>query len=112
MDRDGVIKAITELKEALGKAGITVQQIILFGSCARGEYKEGCDIDLIVISNDFETKSYWERIETLADAVSAIYEPVEALAVTAEEWKKGDSFLVEFARDGEVFTFDNSSENT
>ena len=32
---------------------------MLFGSYATGQYRDDSDIDLVVISRDFENKSYW-----------------------------------------------------
>ncbi len=106
MDRISVVEAINGFQQALKKRNIYAERIILFGSCCRGDFSEGSDIDLIVLSEDFDKMSYWERIEVLTDAITDVYEPIEALAVTPQEWEKGDSFLVEFAQDGEVFRFD------
>ena len=63
---------------------------------------EGSDIDVVVISEDFIGKNYWERIEILSDAIYEIFAPIEAIAMTQDEWDRGDSFVTEFARNGEV----------
>jgi len=31
-----------------------------------------------------------------------LFAPVEAVAMTPEEWERGDSFVADFARNGEV----------
>jgi predicted nucleotidyltransferase len=74
----------------------------LFGSYAAGANREGSDIDIVVISDDFIGRSYWERIDILSDAVYEIFAPVEVTALTCEEWEQGDSFVTAFALHGEV----------
>lgn len=83
--------------------GIRLKKIILYGSFVTNTNREGSDIDLVVISEDFTGKSYWERIDILADAIYEIFAPIEAVAMTPEEWESEDSFITDFARNGEVF---------
>lgn len=45
---------------------------------------------------------FWERIDLLADVIYEISSPLEAVAMTPDEWEKGESFVVDFARNGEV----------
>ena len=88
--------------QLLQAQNIRPQKIILYGSCASGTNKEGSDIDIIVISDDFFKKDYWERIEILTEAIYQIFEPIEAVAMTPEEWERGDSFIVDYAKNGEI----------
>ena len=81
---------------------VKLQKIILFGSYSSGTQHEGSDIDLVVISEDFAGKDYWERIDVLANAIVKVFQPIEAIAMTPEEWERGDSLIVDFARNGEV----------
>ena len=59
-------------------------------------------IDIVVISDDFAGMSYWERIDLLTDVIYEIFAPVEVVAFTCDEWERGDSFVTDFARHGEV----------
>jgi predicted nucleotidyltransferase len=81
---------------------IRPQKIVLFGSHSTGTQREDSDIDLVVISKDFAGKGYWERIDILSAAISSVFQPIEATAMTPEEWQSGDSLIADYARNGEV----------
>ena len=102
MDKKAVVRILDRLRREIEDRGIKPQRIILYGSYATGANVKGSDIDVVIISSDFATKIYWERIDILADAIYEVSAPVEAVAMTPEEWESGDSFVVEFARNGEV----------
>jgi uncharacterized protein len=102
MDKESVIKIVDKFHQALLAMGISPSKIILYGSYASGIYREGSDIDLIVISEDFIGKDYWERIDILTDVIYELFAPIEAVAMTQKEWDQGESFVVDFAQNGEV----------
>lgn len=102
MDKTEVLRVIERYRHALERRGIRVAKIVLFGSYSTGNWHKGSDIDLVVVSEDFECREYWERIELLADALTDVFEPIQAVAKTRKEWEAGDSLIVEFAKRGEV----------
>ena len=102
MDKSAVVDIVARLRRGIEARGIRPQQVILYGSFADGTHREGSDIDLVIISDDFAGKDYWERIDILADAIYEIFAPIEAVAMTTEEWERGDSLIAAFARKGEV----------
>ena len=102
MDRGAVLDTVTRFREALEERGITISKIALFGSHATGSPRPDSDIDLVVISDDFDGKGYWERIDVLSGAVYEVFEPIEAVAVTEEEWRGEDSLIVQYAKQGEL----------
>jgi predicted nucleotidyltransferase len=65
--------------------GIRVDQAILFGSHARGEAKDGSDIDVLIVSSDFATLNTRERMERLGTAAARLWQPIEAIACTPAE---------------------------
>lgn len=102
MDKKTVIKIVDQFYQGIKARGIKPQKLILYGSYVTGINAEGSDIDLVVISDDFIGKDYWDRIEILSDTIYEIFAPIEAVAMTQEEWDRGDSFVTDFARNGEV----------
>ncbi|NQS98737.1 MAG: nucleotidyltransferase domain-containing protein [candidate division Zixibacteria bacterium] len=102
MDKDQVLNIISRFREALTKHGLSVDNIILYGSYFDGRYHEGSDIDLVVISKDFQGKGLLERIDMMLDALCEVFKPIEAYPMTPEEYENGDSMIALFAREGEV----------
>jgi uncharacterized protein len=101
MDKKDALAIIQRFHLALQKQNIDVEAMILFGSYATNTAKEGSDIDLVVISKDFDGKGYWQRLDILSEAIYDVFAPIEAVAVTPEEWRRKDSFVCEYARHGE-----------
>lgn len=102
MDKKAVLDVLAHFKKALESKGVKIDKLILFGSYAGGSYREGSDIDVLVISDNFSGKGYWERIDVLSDAIYEVFEPIEAVAMTPEEWEKGESPIIEFSKTGEI----------
>ncbi|MFH1245813.1 MAG: nucleotidyltransferase domain-containing protein [Candidatus Omnitrophota bacterium] len=78
-------KIIRRYEETLRKLGINVGRTFLFGSFAKGEQREGSDIDLIIVSSDFSKMNLRERLEILGIAAARIMQPVEARGYTPRE---------------------------
>ncbi|MCE4625233.1 MAG: nucleotidyltransferase domain-containing protein [Desulfurococcales archaeon] len=49
----------------MSKREVKVEKIILFGSVARGDFTESSDIDLLVVSKDWEGMTLEERLSIL-----------------------------------------------
>jgi uncharacterized protein len=104
MGQDAVLKIIRQFKVALESFNVRVDQLILFGSHATGTAHEDSDIDLVVISQSFSNKNYWERIDILAEAIYKVFAPIEASAFTPDEWKSEKSLIVDYAKKGILVT--------
>ena len=89
-----MVKTTPELKQVikryrtqLEKMGIRPTRVLLYGSQATGTAHEGSDIDLIVISGDWEKYNHRQRLELLGIAAARILEPVQAQGFTPSEIK-------------------------
>ncbi|MBI5092960.1 MAG: nucleotidyltransferase domain-containing protein [Candidatus Hydrogenedentes bacterium] len=102
MDKAAVLDIIERFRTALEAHGVHGPKIILFGSHATGTAHDSSDIDLAVVSEDFVGKNLWERINLLADAICDVFEPIEAIPFSPEEWEAGDTIMAQIARKGEV----------
>jgi len=92
--RQKIKNIIRRFKEELIKLHINPQKIIVFGSYANGKPREDSDIDLLVISEDFNNLNLRERLEILGLAAGRVFEPIEALGYTPEEVKNADSVSI------------------
>ncbi|MFH1338485.1 MAG: nucleotidyltransferase domain-containing protein [Candidatus Omnitrophota bacterium] len=106
MDKDKVIEAIKFLEKCLIRAGVKVSKIILFGSQTKGIVTEESDIDIVIISEDFQGKDIFERASLTKEAeirtTKRFMLPLDIITMTPKEWKEGNSLIVEFAKKGEV----------
>jgi predicted nucleotidyltransferase len=76
---------IMRYREQVEQLGIRCDKILLYGSYAAGTAREGSDIDLVVISKDWERFSTRERLELLGVAAARILTPVQAVGFTPQE---------------------------
>ena len=86
----------------MARRGVRASRVILYGSYAAGTWHEGSDIDVVLVSPDFVGKGYWERIEVMSKAMCEVWEPIEPVAMTPQEWDKADSTVARFAREGDL----------
>ena len=72
----------------LQKMGIHPTRVLLYGSQASGTAREGSDIDLIVISEDWKKYNQRQRLELLGIAAARILEPIQAQGFTPNEIRR------------------------
>ena len=97
MDQNSAIELVKKFKDALVRSNVAVDRIMLFGSYATGCFNENSDIDVIVISESFTGLNHWQRIEKMTDALYELFQPIEARALTPEEWRSGKSMTAAYA---------------
>ncbi len=95
------------LKRLLELRGIDVHKIVVFGSYAEGKENKESDIDIIVVSKDFDKEDIFGRVELTAGIHRALVEkimiPVDIMYYSAKEWKKGNSLIINAAKqEGEI----------
>jgi len=69
---------------------INVKKVILFGSAARGKMHRDSDIDLIIISPDFNKMEFLERLILLSKLREGMKKsvPMDIFGYTPEEFEK------------------------
>ena len=72
----------------LESLGISIQKVIVFGSYAKGTFTKDSDIDIAVISNEFEKMRLWDKAKYLGRAARGIPYPIEAIGVSPSEFEK------------------------
>lgn len=87
------------------KDNIEIEKVILFGSFVKGEQKKWSDVDLAIISDDFEKMNFHKRLVFLGMiAWYAKTTEIEALGYTLDEYKNATKldFLGEIKRTGKI----------
>ena len=105
-----MVTTATELKQVIDdfirllEKGIRVEAIILYGSYAEGKPREWSDIDLAVISPDFEGLSLPERQRTISRLTLNRDRSIEPIGYPSSEYRNPGrhSFLREIIRTGRV----------
>lgn len=102
MVESSIISELNRFKVLLRSVGVLPEKIILFGSYANDTSNNDSDVDIIVISKSFKNMDYWQRINVLSDAICEGHLPIEATAMTQEEFDSKTSFITEYAKNGIV----------
>lgn len=86
-------KLMKELKEGLTKIyGSKLKAVYLYGSYARGDYRQGSDVDVMVLLKDYN--SYWKEYYRCSDYVSDVslkYDvTISCILIKEIQWKEAD----------------------
>jgi predicted nucleotidyltransferase len=69
---------------------IVVDQMVVFGSRARGDYRENSDIDVAIVSQNFNDMSEVEQSRLLYKATTDIYPEIHPWGFTPKEFNTAD----------------------
>ena len=85
------------------EASIRVEVIVLFGSYAKGTANEWSDIDVAVVSPDFNGMRKWDRQELIARSSLGRAYRISPVGLSTEEYQNPDrSFVREIKRTGKI----------
>jgi predicted nucleotidyltransferase len=98
------LKEIVERYLNLISQEITIEKVILFGSYALGKAGEYSDIDLAVVSKDFEGKRRIDNMKFLFSKARHVDTSLEPLAFTPGELENPDkrTFPAQILKTGKV----------
>jgi len=90
-------KLMKELKEGFARIyGDRLKAVYLYGSYARGDYRSGSDVDVMILLNHYE--NYWEELRRsteFASDISLEYDlTVSRLIVKEREWSSSGTPLL------------------
>ena len=87
---------------------LDVSTIILFGSQSRGEATEESDIDILIISEDFQGKDIFEMAKLTKDAeiitTNKFMIPFDIITLTPDEFENETSPVAEYAKKGKLMS--------
>jgi predicted nucleotidyltransferase len=90
-------KMMKELKEGLvGIYGDKLKAVYLYGSYARGDYRQGSDVDIMILLSDY--RNYWDELRRTSELMGSIcleYDlHVSRVFMTEAKWKQSDTPLL------------------
>ncbi len=102
-----IVNVAKQYLERVAQAGIAVEAGVLFGSCARGDQSAESDIDLLVVSPDFDKTHSRSQINLLWGLRRFVDSRIEPYAVGSCQFREeADSPIIATARkEGVVVPF-------
>ena len=106
MAEEAVIKSVQKYLNYLKHNGFNVSFGILFGSRATGTATELSDIDLIVVSPDFDKKIECRTLDKIWQLAGRTDSRIEPIPCGIERWEKDDyTPIIDIARrEGTIVT--------
>ena len=103
MANDRVKEAVKLVENFLNQRNIQIEKIIIFGSQTRGDFKNDSDIDIAIVSKNFEGKDIFEKANMLKGLKWFLAEriplPFDIIPLSFSEWN-GPSLITQFAKTG------------
>ena len=95
------------IKKILKQKQLKVDKVIIFGSCLKGNFTAESDVDVAIVSSDFEKKDIFQRTKMLRglnwSLVRQFMLPFDIVSISLKEWKTSPSFIANFVREGRKF---------
>jgi len=110
MAESKIMKVIGFFEKCLREKELRISKIILFGSQVSGKATEESDIDILVISEDFQDKDIFERARLTKEAeirtIRKFMVPLDIITLTPGEFESEKSLIAEYARKGKIMYAD------
>ena len=103
MSKRKIEKIICFIKDFLKTRHIKASKVVLFGSYAKKTFTKDSDVDIAIVSPNFEHKDIFKRVEMLRGLNWALVKkfqlPFDLVTVSSSEWKKASSLVVSFVKE-------------
>ena len=96
---DNIISIVKRYISAIEQQGIHLQQAILFGSYANGRYTEWSDIDVALVSDDFQGIRFYDR-EKISTPTLLIDARIDPLPYQTKDFIEENLFVQEILKTG------------
>lgn len=96
---DRIVAIVNKFVQEASKENIEISQVILFGSYAKGTYTELSDIDLAVVSEDFEGIRLFDNIKLGKPRVRTSID-IETHPFRPEKFNNSNPFVKEILENG------------
>ena len=96
---NNILKSLNEYIGILNKNGVKVIEAVLFGSYANGSYNELSDIDIAIVSDQFEGIRFNDR-NRIRKYKFEVNPDIEPLPFTKKNFTKEDPFVKEILETG------------
>ena len=104
MSKSKIYKIVKFIKTFFKSQNVKIDKIVLFGSHVKNKETKDSDVDIAIISRDFEGKDIFERSKILGelnwDLVKQFMLPFDIVPLSLKEWKESSSLVVGFIRQG------------
>ena len=99
MLEQSVLKSVQNYLAAVAANGIAVERAVVFGSQASGYAHASSDIDLLVVSSQFDEMKDRSGINLLWRLAARIDSRIEPIPCGSRQWREDDSSaIIEIAR--------------
>lgn len=113
MDKTRINQIIQFLIDELRLSGIKIHAVVLFGSCSTGLATDQSDIDIVIVSQNFNDIEFSHRFHILGKhivkTVQHFHVPVDVIPLTPDEYENEKSIRIEFIRSGIRINPDNTN---
>ncbi len=96
---DSVVNIIKKYIQELKENGIVIQEAIIFGSYAKGTYKEDSDIDVALVSSEFSGDRFEDR-RKIVPLRRKIDNRIEPMPFLPDDFSRGGNLVDEIKRTG------------
>lgn len=99
MVNDEIVRALQRYARAVARHGVPVRFIVVFGSWVKGRADEWSDIDVVVVSPQFDGARSWDDVFLLWRVAAETDTRIEPVACGERQWTEDDSSaIIEIAR--------------